>query len=298
MKQLSFPQPLIFLALVLGLAFTSCKKKKVNLPANTTSIAEVRTTGNINTVSLDLGAGTQLATLLTLESSNSSAVTVKLSTDNAPVTAAKLMPLPPASYTALPLQHTVPANGKLPVQLTITKTNLTVDTTYGLHFRIQEVSAGTIVADARELLVKITLRNRWDGRYRITGTMTDVTEPTYAFAEQEVMLITTGPNQAKVIPKKLGIEGLIIKIGINESYYSNFGPVLNFSNDNKVSSMVNFYGQPAPANGRSAELDPSGANSWNSTNKSMSLKFWMNQPAVATPHRSAFNTQWTYLGER
>lgn len=298
MKQLSLQQPLVILILACGLVFTSCKKKKVNLPANTTSIAEVRATGNINTVSLDFGAGTQLATLLTLESTNSAPVTVKLSTDNAPVSAAKLMPLPAASYTALPLQHSVPANGKLPVQLTITKTNLTVDTTYGLYFKIQEVSAGTIVADAKELLVKITLRNRWDGRYRVTGTMTDVTEPTYAFTEQEVLLITTGTNQAKAIAKKLGIEGLVIKIGINDSYYGSFGPVFNFSNDNKISSMVNFYGQPAPANGRSAELDPSGVNSWNSSNKSMSVKFWMNQPSVATPHRSAFNTEWTYLGER
>lgn len=269
----------------------------MNLPSNTTGIVEVRTTGNINTASLDFGAGNQQATLFTLESTNSAAVTVKLSTDNAPVTAAKLMPLPASSYTALPLQQTVPANGTMPVQLTINKTGLTADTTYGLYFKIQEVSAGTVKADAKELLVKITLRNRWDGRYQVTGTMTDVTQPTYAFAEQEVMLITTGTNQAKIIPKRLGIEGLIIKIGINDSFYGTFGPVLNFSNDNKITSVVNFYGQPA-ADTRSAELDPSGTNSWNPSNKSMSVKFWLNQPSVVAGHRSTFTTQWTYLGER
>jgi hypothetical protein len=297
MKHSSFLQPLIILALLPVLILPSCKKKKVNLPSNTTGIVEVRTTGNINTASLDFGAGNQQATLLTLESTNSSPVTVKLSTDNAPVTAAKLMPLPTNSYTALPLQHQVPANGTMPVQLTINKSVLTADTTYGLYFKIQEASAGTIKADAKELLVKITLRNRWDGRYQITGTMTDVTDPTYAFTDQEVRLITTGPNSAKIIPVRLGIEGLIIKIGGSDSYYSNFGPVLNFSNDNKISSVVNFYGQPSP-NGRSAEIDASGTNSWNASNKSMNVKFWLNQPALITPHRSTFNTNWTYLGER
>ncbi|MGB8194212.1 MAG: hypothetical protein WCF67_19935 [Chitinophagaceae bacterium] len=297
MKHSSFLQPLFLLVFFSGFVFTSCKKKKLNLPANTTSIAEVRTTGNINTVSLDFGAGNQQATLLTLESTNSSPVTVRLSTDNAPVTAARLMPLPASSYTALTLQHQVPANGTLPVQLMINKTNLTADTTYGLYFKIEEVSAGNIVAGAKTLLVKITLRNRWDGRYRVTGTMTDVTQPTYAFREQEVMVITTGTTQVKVIPKELGIVGLIIKVGINDSFYGNFGPVLNFTNDNKISSIVNSYGQPAP-NGRSAELDPSGSNSWTASNKTMNVKFWMNEPSVATPHRAAFTTTWTYLGER
>jgi len=191
----------------------------------------------------------------------------------------------------------VPANGTMPLQLMINKANLTVDTTYGLYFKIEEVSAGNISADAKAILVKITLRNRWDGRYRITGTMNDATEPTYAFREQEVMLITTATNQVKVIPKELGIPGLIIKIGSSDSYYSNFGPVLNFSNDDKISSMVNFYGQPS-ANGRSAELDASGSNNWNASTKTMNVKFWMNQPSVITPHRSSFNTTWTYLGER
>lgn len=298
MKQsLSF-FPLVALSLIAGLAFTSCKKKKPDLPVNNTGITEARTTGSTNTVSLDLGAGSQLATLLTLESSNSSAVTVKLSTDNAPVTAARLMPLPASAYTALPLQHQVPAKGSLPVQLSINKTNLTVDTTYGLFFKIEEVSAGAIEPATKTILVKITLRNRWDGRYRVTGTMTDVTEPTYGFREQEVLVITTGVNQVKVVPKELAIAGLIIKIGGNDSYYSNFGPVFNFTGDNKISSVVNFYGQPSAVNGRSAELDPSGSNTWIPSSKSMAVKFWMNQPSVITPHRTSFTTNWTYIGER
>lgn len=287
----------LFLALFAGLFLASCKKKKPKQQSNTTSITEARTSASAHTVPLSFGTGSEQAVLFTLESSNSSAVTVTLSKDDAPVTAARLMPLPSASYTMSTLQYQVPANSSLPVPIVINKTNLTVDTTYGLYFKIEQVSAGSIATDARNILVKITLRNRWDGRYMVTGTMTDVTQSTYTFTDQEVYLVTTGPNQGRVIPKQLGIPGLIIKIGGSLSYYSNFGPVLNFANDNKVSSMVNHYGQPA-SNGRSAELDPSGANQWNPSNKSMALKFWMNEPAAATPHRSAFNTTWTYLGER
>lgn len=298
MKQSLSLLPLIFLAFFSGLILTACKKKKLELPANNTGITEARTAGNTNTVSLDFSAGNQQATLLTLESTNSSAVTVRLTTDDAPVVAARLMPLPASSYTALPLQHQVAAKGTLPVQLTINKTNLTADTTYGIFFKIAEVSAGNIEEATKTILVKITLRNRWDGRYRVTGTMTDVTEATYAFREQEVSVITTSATQVKVVPKELGIPGLIIKVGMNDSFYGNFGPVLNFASDNKISSVVNFYGQPSPTSGRSAELDPSGSNIWTASNKSMNVKFWMNQPSVATPHRAAFNTTWTYLGER
>lgn len=292
--------PVLAIMAISILAFSSCKKHKDPRPAgpaNTTEISEARTEGPVHLVSLDFSAGSETKTALTLSSTNSTTVHVRLSMDNAPLTAARLMPLPASSYSLSGLEFNIPANGSLAIPITINKTNLTVDTTYGLAFRIEEVNAGSISQDARSLVVKITLRNRFDGRYKVTGTMTDHANGAFVFVEHEINVITTSPTQVKVIPKQLGIEGIVIQTGINLSYYSNFGPVLNFSADNKIASMVNFYGQPS-SNGRSAELDPSGTNKWDPNTKNIAVKFWMNQPAIITPHHTSFNHNWVYLGER
>jgi len=279
----------------------SCKKDKTSKGTAGTEIADVRTEGNVKTIALDFTPGSQTVTAITLKNvsdGSTGTVHVKLATDNAAVTAEKLKPLPANSYTPPALEYDVPANGTVTVPLVINRSNLTVDTTFGIGFTIAEVNAGTIAADAKKIVVKITLRNRWDGRYKVTGSMTDATQPTYAHVEHEMYLITTSPTQVKMIPKELGIEGTLITIGGSKSYYSNFGPVFNFDPaTNKISSVINHYGQPA-SNGRSAETDPSGTNTWNPANKNIVLKYWMNEPAIITPHRSSYNNTYTYLGER
>ncbi|MEI9943646.1 MAG: DUF1735 domain-containing protein [Chitinophagaceae bacterium] len=305
----STPFPLklksILFITALLLLMVSCKKsKQKNVSAGIVSeISDVRTDGNTKTVALSPTAGSETITAITLKNQTTgtgSSVHVKLSLDNAAVTAASLMPLPMNGYTLSTLEYDIPANGSVAVPIVINRTNLlTVDTTYGISFEISTTSSGTIANDAKKIMVKIGLRNRWDGRYKATGTMTDFSEPTiYSFPEQEIYVITTSPTQVKVIPKQLGIVGYIVTNIANPTFYGSFGPVVNFdATTNKITSVINFYGQPA-ANTRSAELDPSGTNQWDPTTKNIAIKFWMNQPSVITPHKAIFNSTWTYLGPR
>jgi hypothetical protein len=60
--------------------------------------------------------------------------------------------------------------------------------------------------------------------------------------------------------------------------------------------VENFFGQPS-SNGRSAELDPSGANKINA-DMSIDVNYWMNQPAVIVPHRTSFSEHFKYVGPR
>ncbi|MGV8139734.1 MAG: DUF4998 domain-containing protein [Mangrovibacterium sp.] len=83
-----------------------------------------------------------------------------------------------------------------------------------------------------------------------------------------------------------------IKSGGSDSYYGDFGVVMNFDADLNVISVVNKYGQPA-SNGRSAELDPSGVNKYDPVTRTLKVKYWMNQPSVITPHRTSFDETFT-----
>jgi hypothetical protein len=295
---------LITLLFILTLTLPQFACKKDRGGSNSTSLVEisdVRTAGATKTIALPFTAGTETVTAITLKNTSNStgnAVHVKLATDNAAVTAAVLMPLPANAYTAPALEYDIAANGTITVPLIINRSNLTVDTTYGIAFTISQVSAGEIAQDAKKIVVKITLRNILDGRYAVTGTLTDFTDPAYSSPDHEILLITTSPTQVKMIPKLLGIEGTLIKNGANLTYYGSFGPVFTFNEaTTKITSVVNFYGQPA-ANTRSAELDPSGSNSWNATTKTITVKYWMNQPSVVAGHRALYTNTYTYIGAR
>ena len=86
----------------------------------------------------------------------------------------------------------------------------------------------------------------------------------------------------------------ILNVG-GHSGYGSFALVVNFNPaNNTISSVTNYYGQPA-GNGRSARLDPSGANAVQGT-KDILIKHFMDQPP-ALP-RTTFNEKWEYVGSR
>lgn len=108
-------------------------------------------------------------------------------------------------------------------------------------------------------------------------------------------------TQVNSIPKDLGIPGYLILSGTSLSYYGSFGPVFTFDAiTNKITSVTNFYGQPA-GNSRSAQLDPSGSNQYDPNTKTMTIKFWMNEPnavPIAPHHRRLFINTLIYWGPR
>lgn len=266
--------------------------------------------GELKFISLDLTPATEtVSDFLTLRvhapRSNQPAggsVRVKLLMDNSGVGAQGLTVLPSNAYT-LPssLEFDVPANGEVKIPITLNKNNMNLTLSYGLGFKIAEVNDGVISELAKSIVIGIGLKNRWDGRYMMSGTFVDFANPAFTYyGDQEYHLITTGPTQVKVLNVDLngGEYGYLFLNGATPTYYGFYGLILNFDPvTNNITSISNYWGQPS-ANGRSANLDPSGVNKWDPATKNIKIKHWMDQPSVITPHRAAFNETWTYLGPR
>lgn len=138
-----------------------------------------------------------------------------------------------------------------------------------------------------------------DVRYTVTGTMKEYSTTLFTgYYPHEITLQKNNETQAVMIPKDLGIPGHLILAGASTSYYSQYGIVVTVDPaTNKISGITNHYGQPSP-NGRSATLDPSGANAWNPATKEIRIKYWLDDPAVYMPHRVSFDETWTYLGPK
>ena len=225
-------------------------------------------------------------------------VHIKLALDDAAVTAAGLTVLPANAYTLGGLEFDVPANGEVQIPFTLDKTKLDLSQAYGLGFKITDVSSGVASEIAKSLVVNILVKNKYDGHYQVTGTMVDYSNAGLTGDyPMDVYLITSGPSSAYMFDNNWGGPVHSILSGGSGSYYGSFGPEFIFDANDNVTQVVNVYGQPA-GNGRSAELDPSGINKWKSADKSMDVKYWMNQPSVITPHRVSFDEHFKYLGPR
>ena len=190
------------------------------------------------------------------------------------------------------------------IKMKFDPTALDLSKRYALGFKVNTIdpTTGAIISSTKQVaLIEISVKNKYDGRYRVTGTMVDVAAPTITgYFPQDVALVTTSATQVVMIPDDLGIAGHLILSGGIISYYGSFGPVFTFDlATDKIIAVTNSYGQPA-SNTRSAELDPSGANKRNA-DKSIDVKYFMKQPNTVTTSpfiRVTFNEHFEYLGPR
>ena len=173
---------------------------------------------------------------------------------------------------------------------------------YALAFRIKSVSnsAYRISGNFNNQVVIIGVKNKYDGVWRATGSMTDAVNPALVgYFPLDWELITNGSNSVVVSDLDyLGFPGHIISTGSGLSYYGNFGLIVTFDPaTDKVTSVTNYYGQPA-SNGRSAQLDPTGENQYSIINgvPTIKIKYFMLQPG--TTIRTRFDETWVYLRPR
>ncbi len=211
--------------------------------------------------------------------------------------------------------------GEFAKQVYITIPNATLlnpSALYGLGFTITSSDAGTKIIN-KSLVMEIGAKNSYDGRYAVTGPMTDVVAPTLVQWNNnnattpvsdpfctanggawELHLITTGAAQCVMFDNTIWGDFFhpILSAGAHSGYGS-FALVVNFNpSNNTVSSVTNYYGQPA-GNTRSAALDPSGVNAVQG-NRDIIIKYFMiqtNQPTGTSP-RTTFNEKWAYVGSR
>ncbi len=164
--------------------------------------------------------------------------------------------------------------------------------------------------------------NLYDGVYNVTGSFVDYLNPTFTGVyPKRLHLITTSPTSVIVADSINGemVPGYLFLNNGAGSFYGSFGLQLSFnSSTNFVNEIHNYYGDPtnvstgvgnpsigtgapmyASSNTRTAVLDPTGTNYFNSSNRVLRLKYFMNQPSTSpNGPRAAFDETWTYIGPR
>jgi hypothetical protein len=168
------------------------------------------------------------------------------------------------------------------------------DWAYGLAISSIDKAGYTISGNLGSGVVAMLIKNKYDGKYTVDGTLVDLAAPDLSSTPDgpypfEVELHTTGAASVKMYVKG---EGYLHLIGGN-SAYGEFSPQFNFDlTTNKIISVTN--GEPSPNRKRSGEIDPSGANVYNA-DKSIDVKYFMNQSGAL---RTTFDEHFTYVGPR
>jgi hypothetical protein len=245
----------------------------------------------------------------------SAATTVTLAIDNTLIDAyntakgltgaAAAIPVPLAALTIASYDVVIPA-GKREFDWTFT-INPTlvpnvVDKFYILPIKIASVNNGVVISgNYNSKLIRVLSRNQWDGMYTVTGTMTDAASASLSgYYPHDIELITSSGTVCSVYDETIGGYYYPILSGGSLSYYGSFGLNITFDKTtNTVTAMSNYWG--VVSNTRAAAIDPSGANSVNSTTKDITLKYFMLQPSVITaaPNiRCRMNEVWKYNGPR
>lgn len=190
------------------------------------------------------------------------------------------------------------------IKITVDKNKLDLSKRYAIGISINSVGTGAVISQSlNKAIYAIGLKNKYDGIYEVTGSMTDFGNAALTgLFPFKYYLITSGANSVDGFdPDYWGDYYVPIYNGPDVSGYGSFSPVFNFDPaTNKITSVVNIYGQPA-GNTRFAELDPSGVNAYDPATKTIKVKFYMKQPStVPTPPniRVAFNWTLKYTGAR
>lgn len=168
------------------------------------------------------------------------------------------------------------------------------------------------VALSDTVIVRIGLKNDWDGVYSMVGKITDVASPAFShvsiqyaaqgYGDYEVQLQTIGETKV-VLYDGILWKGFTYPVhsGTGWSGYGSFAPVFEFDPvTNKIISVTNVFGQPS-SNTRSAGLDPSGENYYDPVNKVIKVKYFMYQPSSVpdAPHiRAIIDEEYKFVSER
>ena len=155
----------------------------------------------------------------------------------------------------------------------------------------------TISGNQNTGIVGLNIKNQYDGHYAVSGSFTDLIRPSVTgYYPFEIDLITAGANTVDFFTttQNIGPYHPINSGGL--AYYGSFRPEFTFDPaSNKLVSVINTYGQPAP-NGRSAAIDPAGINTFDPATKTISISYLMLQPGTSI--RTKFTEVYTYIGPR
>lgn len=238
-------------------------------------------------------------------------VTVTISTDSAAVTkfntanGTNYIAMPANGYTLASNKVVIPAGQKLvKIPFKINTVNLDITKTYALPVTIVDGGGFTVSGNFGTLITILTLRNKWDGIYKVAGNMIDqVNSSLTGVYPITLQLITQGATSVVIADPNVNNGSFAHGIlnGTSPSSYGSFSPVFTVNPaTNVITSAVNYYGQPTTNNGRSARLDVTGDNKFimsadGNTPVSMKVKYVMVQNGT---DRTFFDENWTFTSAR
>lgn len=157
------------------------------------------------------------------------------------------------------------------------------------------------ISNHKSLITEVLAKNKYDGVYKLEGTVTDAAAPTISAwtPAPEVGLVTTGAKTVKMYDYYWPGDYHPISSGGSRSVYGSFSPVFKFDDNDNVIEVGNAYG--VPTNTRTGQLDPSGVNKYDPSTKKLTVKYRMLQPSVITtpPHiRTVFDEVLTFVRNR
>lgn len=266
---------------------------------------------NPNSLSLESKAGEQSINLFQVayDYVNPAAedIQVTLQKNDAAVTAADatLTLLPNSAVNLAASSVFIPKGQRVSgtFQLKINTSSLDPKKAYGLAFTIASTSKPSIgiPANLKTVIYKIALKNKYDGYYTVTGTMTDYVVTTLTgLYPHFTNLYTAGPDAVDYGQPTYNFgasyprgEIHLIKNGANVSGYGLFAPVFKFDASDNVIAVTNFWGQPS-GNGRSARLDATGINKYDPATKTIKVKYWL----VQGGDRTLFDEEYKWVRAR
>lgn len=209
--------------------------------------------------------------------------------------------LPQAAYSISSLSVSIPA-GQRSANLTININTSVIDPSkqYALPLTIVDGGGQQINPQYKTVIYAVQVKNKYDGKYTVTGSLVDIVVPTITGAyPRNIELRTQGASSVVYFDTGLGNYAHNIVNGTTPSSYGTFAPVFNFDpSTNKITSVINYYGQPTTGNNRSARLDVTGINAVSGTPGQAGSVIKVKYVLVQGTDRTFFDETFTYTGSR
>lgn len=211
--------------------------------------------------------------------------------------------LPPtAAYSLSANKVTIAAGQRMgTINLQVNTSLLDPSALYLIPVSITD-GGGQQVSNYKTILFSVQAKNKYDGVYTVTGTMSDANAGTnVGLYPLSVYLETQGATLGAMFDPKLngGFFGHQFTSATGASYYGNFAPIFNFGADNTVTAVTNYWGQGTNSQVRAAQLAPGSTSTAKgtpgSTGFSFTVKYIMTQGGNP---RTTFTETWTYTGAR
>jgi hypothetical protein len=307
---------------VLATALSSCLKDKLSLdPATSTNVIEFKnpssfvspygSTYSLYSQSFNLAAENDYSVTVSYSGANVAPedITVNLGVDAPALT--QYNTEQHTTYDLIPTTlYTMPASVVIPkgqrtatVALKIKSNQFDFSKSYVLPIHITSASSGVVSGNFGTILLNLSAKNKYDGRYTVTNTtFRHISNAAFTAATPRTRdLVTLSSTTNSLFDPNSGWNGpyFVFLNGGSATYFGAFFPVFTFDDAGNVTAVTNSVAvnDPTNANMRSIKLDPTGVNKMTitGTSKVMDVSYIMVQRGVETLF---LRERWVSTGER